>query len=78
MLGMFRALLRPSSGAREYMCVITRYGVKCFITGCRGSGAGQQAVHPGRGMLHVAQHPSSGRTACCSAYHKCNKAYSDI
>jgi len=51
-LSMFRALLCPSSGARDYMCVITSYGVQCLVTGCRGSGAGQQAVCPGRGMLH--------------------------
>ena len=52
MLNMFRALLCPSSGARDYMCVITAYGVKCLVSGCRGSGAGQQAKRPGRGMLH--------------------------
>jgi len=34
------------------MCVITAYGVQCLVTGCRGSGAGQQAVSPERGMLH--------------------------
>ena len=38
------------------MCVATAYGVQCLVTGCRGSGAGQQAVSPVRGML---QHPSS-------------------
>ena len=42
--------------ARDYMCVVTAYGVQCFVTGCRGSGAGQQTLSPGRGMLH---HPSS-------------------
>ena len=36
------------------MCVVTAYGVQCLVTGCRGSGAGQQAVNPGRGMLHDA------------------------
>ena len=43
------------------MCVITAYGVQCLVAGCRGSGTGQQAVRPGRGMLHdaVVQHPSS-------------------
>jgi len=51
-LNMFRALLCPSSGAREYMCFITAYGVQCLVVGCRGSGARQQAVIPGRGMLH--------------------------
>ena len=34
------------------MCVVTACGVQCLVTGCRGSGAGQQAVSPGRGMLH--------------------------
>ena len=52
MLNMFRALLRTSSGARVYMCVITAYGVRCFFTGCRGLGAEQQAVSPGIGKLH--------------------------
>jgi hypothetical protein len=52
MLNMFRAPLCPSSGARDYMCVITAYGVQCLVAGCRGLGAGQQAVRPGRGMLH--------------------------
>ena len=32
MLNMIRALLCPSSGARDYMCVITAYGVRCL--GC--------------------------------------------
>ena len=40
MLNMFRALLCPSSGARNYMCVITVYGV--LVAGCRGSGAGSR------------------------------------
>ena len=39
---MFRALLCPSSGALDYMCVIAAYGVQCLVAGCRGSGAGQQ------------------------------------
>jgi hypothetical protein len=52
MLNRFRALLCPSSGARDYMCVITAYGVQCLVDGCRGSGAEQEAVRPGRGMLH--------------------------
>ena len=34
------------------MCVTTAYGVQCLVAGCQGSGAGQQAVRPGRGMLH--------------------------
>ena len=51
-LNMFRALLCPTSGALEYMCVIAAYGVQCLAAGCLGSGAGQQAICPGRGMLH--------------------------
>jgi hypothetical protein len=58
-LNMFRALLCPSPGARDYMCVITAYGVQCLVACCRGSGAGQPAMRFGRGMLRVAQHPSS-------------------
>ena len=34
------------------MCVTTAYGVQCLVAGCRGSGAGQQAMCPGRGMSH--------------------------
>ena len=54
MLNMFRALLCPLSGAPDYtrMCVIAAYGVQCVVPGCRGSGAGQQAMCPGRGILH--------------------------
>jgi hypothetical protein len=51
MLKMFRAILCPSLGAREYMCVITAYGVQCLVAGCRRSGSGQQIMRPGRGML---------------------------
>ena len=49
MLNMFRALLCPSSGARDYMCVIV-WSVWLLVVGV---GAGQQAVRPERGMLHV-------------------------
>ena len=58
-LNMFRALLCPSSGALDNMYAIAVYGVQCLVAGCRGSGAGEQGVRPGRGMLHVVQHPSS-------------------
>jgi len=51
MLNMFRALLFPSSGARDYMCVITAYGVQSLVAGFRGSDTGQQAMCPGRRML---------------------------
>ena len=52
MLNKFRGFLCPSSGARDYMCVITACGVQCLVTGCRESGAGQQTVSPGRVMFH--------------------------
>jgi len=52
MLNMFRAFLCPSSGVRDYVCVITAYGMQCLVAGCWGSGTGQQAMRPGRGMLH--------------------------
>ena len=69
MLNMFRALLCPSSGARDYMCVITAYGVQCLVAGCRRSGAEQQAVSPGRGILHdqSCNIPNPGRIASCPA-----------
>jgi len=51
-LNMFRALLCPSSGTRDYLYVINPYVVQCLVAGCRGSGVGQQAVRPERGMLH--------------------------
>ena len=52
------------------MCVIAAYGVQCLVAGCRGSGAGQQAVRPGRGMLHdsVVQHPAGNIMG--TLYHK--------
>ena len=34
------------------MYAIAAYGVQCLAAGCRGSGAGQPGVRPGRGMLH--------------------------
>ena len=41
------------------MCVITAYGVQCLVAGCRGSGAGKQAMCTGRGMLHDCSHATS-------------------
>jgi len=38
MLNMFRALLCPSSGTRDYMCVVTAYGVQCNVLFPRGLG----------------------------------------
>jgi len=37
-LNIFWEILCPSSGARDYMCVFTAYGVRCLVTGCRRSG----------------------------------------
>jgi len=41
------------------MCVVTAYAVQCLVTGRRGSGAEQQAVSPGRGMLHDSSRAAS-------------------
>jgi hypothetical protein len=68
-LNMFRALLCLSSGVRNHMCVITAYGVKCLVAGCRGSGAEQQAMRLGRGMLHdcsPAPNPRQPATKHCT------------
>ena len=40
------------------MYAISAYGVQCLVAGCRGSGAGQQGVRPGKGMLQEVQNPS--------------------
>ena len=42
MLNIFRALLCPSSWARDYMCVIIAYGVQCLVAGCRGQVQGSR------------------------------------
>ena len=57
MLNMFWALLCLSSGAWDYMCVITACGVQCLVAGCRKSSAGQRAMCPGsaRNMLSILQ-----------------------
>ena len=53
----------------ETMCVTAAYGVQCLVAGCRESGAGQQAMRPGRWMLHDESYniPHPGRIACCPA-----------
>ena len=60
MLNMFRALLCPSSGARDYMCVITAYGVQwlcCWLSEVRCRTAGY--VSRMRNVGRIVQHPSS-------------------
>ena len=49
------------------MCVITVYGMQCLFAGCRTSGAGQKAMRPECGMLHMCKIPHSGRLAGCPA-----------
>ena len=45
---MFRALICPSSGARDYTCVIAVYGVcNTLLAGGWLLGAEQQAMRPG-------------------------------
>ena len=66
MLNIFRALLCPSSGARDYMCVITAYGVQWLFAGCRGSGAEQQRKRD-VSRLSSCNIPLPGHTACCPA-----------
>ena len=46
------------------MCAITAYGVQCLVAGFRGSGAGQQAMCPERGMLHGSATGESRPTIC--------------
>ena len=43
----------------ETICVLLPPMVcSALVAGCRRSDAGQPAMRPGRGMLHVVQHPS--------------------
>jgi hypothetical protein len=42
MLNMFQALLCPSSGALDYMCILAAYGVQCLVAGCRGQVQGSR------------------------------------
>jgi hypothetical protein len=51
LLNMFRALMCPSSGARDYTCVIAAYGAKCL--GCWWSAVRCRAavMRPGWGKL---------------------------
>jgi len=43
---MFQALTCPSSGARDYTCVIAAYG-NALVAGGRLLGAEQHAMRPG-------------------------------
>ena len=61
MLNMIRALLCPSSGARDYMCVITSYGVQCL--GCWLSEVRKRDI----ARLQSTYIPHSGRIACFPA-----------
>ena len=64
MLNMVRALLCPSSGARDYMCVITASGVQCLVcwlSGVRCRTAGYASRK--RYVVRLVQHPSSWRIA---------------
>ena len=45
-LNMFRALLCPSSRARDYMCFITAYGVQCSERTCNIPLSGRTACCP--------------------------------
>ena len=67
MLNMFRALLYPSSGARDYMCIITAYGMQCLVAGCRGSGADSRLCVQEEGCCTSCNIPLPGRIACCLA-----------
>jgi len=47
LLNIFRALICPSSGARDYTCVLPHMECNALVAGGRRSGAGQQAMRPG-------------------------------
>jgi len=72
-LEMFRELLCPSSGAGDYMCVITAYGVRCLV--CWLSGVRCRAAGYAFGMRDIAaaEVPETFRE-----YYKCNKPLSGI
>ena len=63
------ALLCPSSGVRDFYVLLPPMVCSNWIAGCRGSGAGKQAMHPGSGMLHdgSCNIPLPGLTACFPA-----------
>ena len=51
------------------MCVITAMVCSAWLLVVGGQGAEQQAMRPGRGMLHdsLCNIPLPGHMACCSA-----------
>ena len=53
MLNMFRVLLCPSPGARDYMCVVAEYGVQCL--GCWWSEVRCKTADYASGMRYVAR-----------------------
>ena len=80
----FGHFLCPSSGARDYMCVITAYGVRCLV--CWLLQVRYRAAGNASGLREVARICRTTSlipmgievTATCWAYRKCNKAFSDI
>jgi len=70
LLNMFRVLICPSSGARDYTCVIAACGVQCL--GCWWSAVRCRAAGYASGMRESVRQLSSnlphpGRIACCTA-----------
>jgi hypothetical protein len=59
MLNMFRTLLCPSSGALDSMYAIAAYHEQFLVACCRGSGARQQGMGPGRTPCFPAPDPNS-------------------
>jgi hypothetical protein len=72
MLNMFRAPLCPSSGAEDYMLVITAYGVQCL--GCWWSEVRCRAAGYASGMRDVARR--SRCTICNKVGHTAGKCAS--
>jgi len=62
---MFRALICPSSGARDYTCVIATYVVQCL--GCWWSAVTSRAASYASGMSQSHNLPHPGRIACYSS-----------
>ena len=58
-LNMFRALLCPSSGARDYSVLLPLMVCDALVAGCWRSGVGQQVMRSGLGMLLDASRATS-------------------